>query len=222
MHKFERKFHVLGKREKFLGWVSFRLPFEAPGRFQIQRESREKWIGMEKAHDGRALTNSFMKGLSGLLHKEQHHVFKAWVCIKQSFFYLMNLIQFVSILQKSPDWGWGRALWGHRIMKVGKDLPRSSSPTFKCILSTQGLLFPFGVLFVCTSCVGFQVDYGALFPEMCVFQSVAAVGRALASTTNTWWLWASSELSLYIESGVGGEITGDVDNPQMNPQVLIR
>lgn len=141
MHKFERKFHVLGKREKFLGWVSFRLPFEAPGRFQIQRESREKWIGMEKAHDGRALTNSFMKGLSGLLHKEQHHVFKAWVCIKQSFFYLMNLIQFVSILQKSPDWGWGRALWGHRIMKVGKDLPRSSSPAFQVHPQYPGAAF---------------------------------------------------------------------------------
>lgn len=101
MQKFEKKFHVLGKGGKFLGWVLFRLPFEAPGRFQIQRESREKWIGMEKTHDGSALTDSFMRGLSGLLHKEQHHVFEAWVCIKQTFW---------------------RALWDHRILKVGKSL----------------------------------------------------------------------------------------------------
>lgn len=123
MHKFERKFNVLGKGEKFLSWVPFRHPLEAPGRFQIQREG----TGKEKARDGRALTNSFMKGLSGLLHKEQHHVFTAWVCIKQSFW---------------------RALRDHRIMKGGKDFQDLQVQPSSTSSVPRGCFFPFPLFYL--------------------------------------------------------------------------
>lgn len=169
MQKFERKFHVLGKWEKFLAWVPFRLPLEALGRFQIQRESRGKWIGMEKAHDGSALTNSFMKGLSGLLHKEQHHVFEAWICIKQAFW---------------------TAMWDHRILKVGKGLHDLQFQPLSASSVSMGCFFPW-VFYLFAHLLWdstWIMDHHSRAWLSMFFQSMTGVGRVLGSITTTWWL----------------------------------
>lgn len=64
--------------------------------------------------------------------------------------------------------------------------PRSSSPGSTSILSTQGLLFPFGILFTYTC----SVDSTWIMDphsQRCVFlERMAGLGRGLGSVTTLW------------------------------------
>lgn len=168
MHKFERKFHVLGKGEKFLGWVPFRLPFEAPGRFQIQRESRENELGWKKHMMGGPWQIHSWKVSEVCYTKEQHHAFKAWVCIKQSFFIWWiwyNLYRFYknALIEGEEEHYEITESW-----RLGK-----TSKIFKSRLQVHpqysGAAFSLWHFIHLHMLCGFHMDYGSSFSKMCVF-----------------------------------------------------
>lgn len=172
---------------------------------------------MEKAHDGRALTNSFMQGLSVCYTMNSTMCIRRLVCIKQSFFIWLiwyNLSKFYKnpLLEGEGEQYEIIELWR---LKKASMIFKSNLP----VHPQQWAAFShWGFIHLHILC-GIHVDSGSSFPETCVLSEHGWCGKR-SGVCN----YRVVTLSCFpVHHGrVGGEITWDTENPQMSPQFLVR